>query len=130
MPDWICQSNLTIEGADEYCGTDCPYSLPICTWLQAGNPIGILSTVISDLQWAATSIATWFNNLVSGSGSNDTAELAEVLLAAGQAIDDPSLVNIAEAIYVASSAAVSEALTEYMSAELTEFLIEVLIIAM
>ena len=122
---------VCMEGGPDPCPTDgCPYSMPICDWLQAGNPLSGLANVINVLEGAVQSIANWFTALRSGSGSNDTAELAEVLITAAHSINEPSLVAIAEAVSVASSAAITETLTEYISGELSEFLIEVLVALM
>jgi hypothetical protein len=118
------------DGATSADDGSCPYDMPVCDWLRAGNPVQLLDSIVSDLHWAATQFATWFNGLFSGSGSDATAEMVEVFITTAHAINEPGLIAIAEAISIASSASISEAMMTEVATDVGEFIFDILLIIM
>jgi hypothetical protein len=107
-------------------GGACPEMLvPICEFMQSGDPLPTLDAIMQRLGGVGLKIADFFNGIFGNADNYDTAwDLAKTAQAYLQAYVEPNLVNIAEAIGSTLEGSVTKEAVQEVATLLAEWLTE------
>jgi hypothetical protein len=124
-PATLTLSSTQVIYGDESDG--CPFSTDICYWLRSYNPAGALNEVWSEMEGIAQSISNWFNGIWSGQDGNTTAELAETMMLASEAYNQPGLLVVATTLFAIADGGLTDSLLQAAAWAVEEEILDLLL---
>ncbi|GEM_PF-1726123 len=101
-------------------GADCPFRYDVCYWLRSYNPAGALDQLWSEIEGIAGSIANFFNGAWAQQDGNTTSDVAETIMLAAEAYNQPGLLIVATTLFAIADGGFTNTLLQALADAIDE----------